>query len=333
MNRALVFTLGVLLLLASPLLGQEKAPPEPTAQLTNRSYCAANLGHGRLAAGSTYGVLFYDMGKTTGTVSAPQRLEPLAKKLLLPDSVNDLAHSDGLLAVANGPSGVKLVGRVGGEDEPVIVGTIDTPGAAMGVALSGHHLAVAMGVMGVGLYDVATPDSPHYLATYDTDGYARQVQFGAPASSELLSILVANGRGGVVEITVEPEAQARLVQSHQTRQPGDVRQVLVVPGGLAVSRGKEGFCLLPHASRKAPEHCYPNLDVVRGLALAGGRLLVGDGGEGLVVVPGVDDWAPGEQIRYKLSQGSINRVYVFDDTVVIAADYFGILVFPVDSLK
>lgn len=333
MSRNFILALTIASLFSAPLASQEKVAQDPTAQLTNRSYCAADLGDGWIAAGSTYGVLFYDLDRRSGTVLAPQRLEPASTRMLLADSVNDLAFADGLLVVANGPSGIKLVTNVSRGDKPHVVGTIDASGAAIGVAISGHYLAVAMGVMGVALYDISVHDAPLHLATYETEGYARQVRFTEPSSNELLILLIANGRGGIAELTVEPEAGGRLVRSSRTRQPGDVRQVLPVPGGIAVSRGKEGVCLLPHLSRKAPEHCLPNLDVVRGLALAGDRLLVGDGGAGLVVVPGIDGWEPGAPVMHTLSQGSINRLYVFDDTVVIAADYFGILVFPASTLE
>lgn len=331
MNLLRVVSLGLLCLVAGPAWGQDAKLEAPSAQLVNRSYCAADIGDERLAAGTTYGVLFYDFGKATATAAAPQRLEPEAPRLLLTDSVNDLAFGDGLLVVANGPSGVKLVRGTGSDEEPTVSATIDTPGAAMGVALSGRYAAVALGVMGIGLYDVGNPEAPVAVATFDTDGYARQVRFVEAPSSELLSMVVANGRGGVLQLTVET-AQGRLVRSDRTKQSGDVRQVLPVPGGLAVSRGKQGVCLVPHVSRKAPQHCFDNLDVVRGLALADDLLLVGDGGEGIFVVPGLDDWEPGATVRHRLPEGSINRVYVFDDTVVIAADYYGILVFPVDSL-
>jgi hypothetical protein len=332
MRRLGCFLLIVLSFLAAPAKGQEALIEDPSEQLINRSYCAADLGEGRLAAGSTYGVLFYEVGDVTGTAKAPQRLEPEESKLLLADSVNDLAYADALLVVANGPAGLKLVRGTGAHEQPTVVSSIETPGAAMGVALSGPHLAVAMGVMGVALYSLADHHSPELLGTFDTDGYARQVRFIESNSSTELSLIVANGRGGVAELTIDPLAKFRVVHSNRIEERGDVRQVLPVPGGVAISRGKAGICLLPDVSRKAPFHCVDNLDVVRGLALAGDLLLAGDGGEGLLVVPGVNAWQPGESRRHKLSQGSINRVYVFGDKVVIAADYFGILVFPVATL-
>jgi hypothetical protein len=327
-----IATTVLLLLLTTPAKGEDAAKEDPAAQLINRSYCAANLGDGRLAAGSTYGVLFYELGEITGTAAAPQRLEPEPSRLLLADSVNDLAYADGLLVVANGPSGLKLVRGTGPKEQPTIVSSLETPGAAMGVAISGPYLAVAMGVMGVALYDIADAKSPQALGIFDTDGYARQVRFRERDSSDELSIIVANGRNGVAQLTIDPTAKCRIVHSDRIEQQGDIRQVLLVPGGLAVSRGKAGVCLLPDIARKAPFHCMKNLDVVRGLALAGDLLLAGDGGEGLLVIPGVNDWEPGESRRYKPSKGSINRVYVFEENVVLAADYFGILVFPVATL-
>ncbi len=332
MSRFLLTAATILLLSGGQARGEENRKTDPSAPLVNRSYCAAELGDGRLAAGTTYGVLFYQIGDLTGTAEAPQRLEPESRKLLLPDSVNDLAFANGVLVVANGPSGVKLVRGVGPEEELTLVSTINTPGAAMSVAISGRYLVAAMGVMGVGLYDIDDPKSPRLLGVFETKGYARQARFVSVESDDVLALLIANGRGGLVRLTIDPLAENPVIQSERTEQSGDIRQVLPVPGGLAVSRGKQGVCLLPHVSRKAPEHCFDNLDVVRGLALAEDKLLAGDGGEGIMVVSGVDDWEPGQSIRYKLSQGSINRLYVFDDTVVCAADYFGILVFPTSSL-
>ena len=58
---------------------------------------------------------------------------------------------------------------------PTLVGTYDTPGFAIGVAISGSYAYVADGDWGLQIIDVSNPASPTLVGTYDTPGYASDV--------------------------------------------------------------------------------------------------------------------------------------------------------------
>jgi len=172
-SRFSVAALSLVLLLAVPV-SQAQEKSDPAEPLANRTYCISDVGDGILAAGTTYGVLFYKVPDknlfTKGDALSPPALK---FRIPLPDSVNDLLWHNELLFVANGPHGVKAYkkGSTAGRFE--LVSEIDTGGAAISLAALGDHLFVAQGTMGLAAYDISTPGTPQELVTLDTEGRRR----------------------------------------------------------------------------------------------------------------------------------------------------------------
>ncbi len=317
--------------LSFPVRGQQPPTPRPTDPLVNRTYCAADLGNGRIAAGATFGVLFYQLPGSGGTPGDPRRLTPEDTRLLLPDSVNDLALAGDQLLVANGPAGLKMVRGIAAEETPEVSFQLPLPGAAVGLAVAEPYVAVAMGVMGVALLDLSVPDAPTVIGTFDTDGYARQVRFSRASPDGTVTLVVANSRSGVATLTID-SGSGKLLSSDAMRVQGDVRQVVELPDGLVVSQGTKGVCFFPRAATPSPIHCYHSQDTVRGMAATRSHLLAGDGGAGLMVIAQLEKWGTAQPVTFRYENGSLNRVYHFGKTIVLAADYYGILVFPTARL-
>ncbi len=332
MSRMAVLLLPLLLLPTGALRAEEQHATDPTAPLKARTYCLAPLPDGRIAAGATYGVLFYGPPENEGTVHAPARPHGPSQGLALPDSVNDLLFHGRHLYVANGPRGIVVVDPGSAEVPPRSVGEVETAGAVMGLAAEGDVLAAALGVMGVALYDISDPASPRELGLFDTDGYARGVQILEDKAGTEVGLFVANGRGGIARLIVS-RADWLVTSAHKVALDGDVRQLLLTPSHWVVSRGTAGVCTLDRTLTRESLTCVAVKDVARGIATAPGRVLVADGGEGVLVLKG-----PGlkgeltEEGRHKWEAGSMNRIYRFGDTVYLAADYASALAFSLSSL-
>jgi hypothetical protein len=57
-------------------------------------------------------------------------------------------------------------------DDPIDLGSFDTPGEAYGVAVVGTRAYVADGVFGLRVIDVANPSLPVEIGSFDTPNYA-----------------------------------------------------------------------------------------------------------------------------------------------------------------
>ena len=60
----------------------------------------------------------------------------------------------------------------GSSDCPEVLGSVDTPGNARGVAVAGGYAYVADGLQGLRVIDVSTPSAPVEVGFVDTSGAA-----------------------------------------------------------------------------------------------------------------------------------------------------------------
>ena len=77
-------------------------------------------------------------------------------------------------AVAAFVAALVLAGSASGQCEPGILGSVDTPGEARGVAVSGTVAYVA-DVLSLQVIDVSDPGSPVILGSVETSGFASGV--------------------------------------------------------------------------------------------------------------------------------------------------------------
>ncbi len=89
-----------------------------------------------------------------------------------------------------------LAGSANGQCVPSILGSVDTPSAARGVAVSGTVAYVADGPSGLQVIDVSDPGSPVLLGSVGTPNYA----FGVAVSADVA--YVADGFSGLQVIDV-----------------------------------------------------------------------------------------------------------------------------------
>ena len=76
-----------------PVRGEEAPAADPAAELQVRSYAIAPISDSVVAAGTTYGVVFYNTGKPRKGTREPVSVGQPIFAIPLPDSVNDLLYS------------------------------------------------------------------------------------------------------------------------------------------------------------------------------------------------------------------------------------------------
>jgi len=254
-----------ILLLASSVAADDADRAE---ELTRRTYCVHAVSDGLLATGTSYGLVLYRLNER----GFPTR----AGALKLPDAVTALASKDGLVLAGNGPRGLVVV-DVSDPDAPQQVGRLETPGAVLRLLGVGDVLYAAMGVMGVGQLDVTAPGKPAFVKRIDLDGVTRdlcRVRGGLVAAAKKLTLVQRPGtESPVMKRTGIPEPHAvacrgEILVAHEGtlhevdetgfravgRSPtvlGDrIRDLEIIPGGVAVAAGSDGLVLMKQG---APE--------------------------------------------------------------------------------
>ena len=82
-----------------------------------------------------------------------------------------VAASAGRAYVAEGAAGL-LVIDMSAPEAAAVVGSVDTPGYAGGIAVSGDHAYVGDGEAGLQVVDISVPDAPAIVGSVDTPGPA-----------------------------------------------------------------------------------------------------------------------------------------------------------------
>jgi len=353
LRKSLILALAAALLPTGALAGEEPKK-DPAAELLNRTYNLALIGQDLVAGGTTYGVaLFKRSALAEPKKGQPPRLEAPFAAAALPDSVNSVLAADGRLYAANGPRGVKIF-ETGGEGTLRLAGEVATPGAALRMALSGNHLFVAMGVSGLGIYDVSELNDIRTLAVHDTGGYARDVMVAQKtgdggtqndgdggtqtdgdggtqnAGDGGTTIYVANGKGGIVAIGLKQDLS--LASTARLELAGDVRRIVPFRDGLLFSLGTKGVCFVAPGLDKARLACTANGDVARDLLVVADTVYVADGGAGLTIMDWTDPAAPRTVRSLAPESGSLNGLLLIGSTIYAAADYYGVYLYEMSDL-
>ena len=91
----------------------------------------------------------------------------------------DAAVSDTLACIADDSGGLQVVDiRV--PESPEIVGSVETPSRAYGVAIAGTHAFVTSGSNGLYVIDISVPEYPEIVGSVTTPGWATEVVVSSP---------------------------------------------------------------------------------------------------------------------------------------------------------
>ncbi|MBK9302846.1 MAG: T9SS type A sorting domain-containing protein, partial [bacterium] len=215
--------------------------------------------------------------------------------------------------VADSYSGLQVI-DITNPASPQIVGSVNTPGSARGVAISGTYAYVAGDYAGLQVIDITNPASPQIVGGVDTPGnavgvtisgtyaYVADYEFGLqvidianPASPQIVGSVdtpnyangvaimgacayVANYSSGLQVIDITDPASPQIVGSVNT--PGFARGVAISGPYAYVADGESGFQVIDITNPASPQ-------IVGGAGTPGNAVGVTISGTNAYVVDGI----------------------------------------------
>lgn len=168
------------------------ARPESIKVLGELEYIQPGFGYGIAVADS---LAYIAAGPQFVIINVAQPAYPnLTFQFRYPHDCKSVVLRDSWAFLAVGQLGVAVWKT--DTTPPIQVGSFDTPGSALAVAISGSHLYVADGVRGLLVADVSDPRSPQAVATLPLAGYAR----GVSVADTLVYVSCEAGGLAVVDV-------------------------------------------------------------------------------------------------------------------------------------
>ncbi len=212
----------------------------------------------------------------------------LAQSQPLPQVVEDVyADVQDRAFIAAGLAGLHIVQYQDGDSETVPLGSVDTPGVALGVTVANGFAYVADFVAGVQVIDVHDPTAPALVGSLDTPGTPVDVTVSNGR------LYVADGVGLSIASLADP-SQPVLLGSVQTP---DFAQGVAVIGTLAyVADGASGLQVVDATDPTAPS-IVGSVDtpgIAHDLTAFSNRVQLADGPGGLRIIDISDPTNPQE---------------------------------------
>ena len=178
--------------------------------------------------------------------------------------------------VANHDAGLQVI-DISNPALPSPVATVDTSGAAYGVAVAGPYAYVADGDAGLRVIDISNPAAPSLVATVDTSGFARGVAVAGHYA------YVADGVAGLQVIDISDPAVPTLVA---TLGISGYAFVVAVAGPYAYVAAGNGLRVIDISDPAAPTlvRTVNGSGIAFGVAVAGDHAYIADYLAGLQVI-------------------------------------------------
>jgi|GEM_PF-2394874 len=159
-----------------------------------------------------------------------------------------------------------------------IIASVDTPGSASDIAVSGTNIYVADGESGLLIISVSNPTNPQIIASVDTPGSA----FGIAVSGT--NIYVADGESGLQIISVSNPTNPQIIAWVDT--PGQASDVSVSDTTVYVADGERGLQIISVSDPTNPK-IIASVDTpgsASGIAVSGTTAYVADQNSGLQII-------------------------------------------------
>jgi hypothetical protein len=302
-------------LLAAPVLAQEGARIGPLLEpLIQRTFHVTARDDVGLAVVSA-GLAILDLTNPGDPV--------VVSAVALPQSGTFVLLHQALAFVAQGPAGVYAV-DAGEPSAPSIVAHFDTPGSAMRLDASGDLLAVAVGSMGVSLFDVHDTRNPRSLSPAPwAHGYCRAVKFRGPR------LYACAGRSGVV--VMKPDSAGKWCAVGTCATAGDARDIVFMDFAAIVADGKWGLSVLDVSEPERPVlvGTTPVADFAHGVTALGDLVYVADGISGVGVHRLIGSNALELAGHVETARGYANSVTVHGHFLLVANDAKGVFILDI----
>jgi len=210
------------------------------------------------------------------------------------------------LYLAEGKAGFRVIDNTN-PLVPVEIGHLDTPGNAVGLAVSGNLVYLADGEAGLRIINIENPLVPAEIGAFDTPGEARAVSLllrpvtsagAAQAQTGEMQFqtyaLVADGSRGLRVLNVTNPRAPREVSSYET--PQFVQDVVILGNYAFVAAREGGLLLLDLTDPRAPKQVggYNTPGKALSLVLKNNLAYIADFERGLRVVDITDLSQPRE---------------------------------------
>jgi hypothetical protein len=169
---------------------------------------------------------------------------------------------------------------------PVLAGTLDTPGFALDMYVSGRYAYVADFASGFRIIDITIPTAPVLVGSYDTPGLGYSVQvIGRYA-------YVADGGTGLLILDISNPTAPTLVGSYNTG--GDAGGLYISGKYAYIADGYAGLTIVDISNPAAPSlvGSYDTPDYAYNVWVSGGYAYVGDNTSGLQIINVANPAAP-----------------------------------------
>ena len=244
-------------------------------------------------------------------------------------SVNAVVFMTVLLTVCSSSSNTTIAAApVASAANIELVGTYNTPGRALGVAVAGNYAYVADGETGLRVINVSNPAAPAQIGFYDTTGMANDVAVVGNY------VYVADGLSGLRVVNVSNPASPTEVGSYVI--PGGSEayaQGIAVVGNYAYVAGSStgGLRIVNIANPTAPSLVgfYDSPGMALDVAVAGNYAYVADGSAGLRVINISNPAAPSAVGSY--TSAWAQRVAVVGNYAYVVAQDHGLRVLNVSN--
>jgi hypothetical protein len=204
---------------------------------------------------------------------------------------------------------------------PQILGGVDTPGSAYGVAISGTHAYVADGGFGLQVIDVTDPADPQIVGSVNTPGNAYGVAISGTHA------YIADYGSGLQVIDIGDAANPQIVGSVDT--PGYAYGVVISGTQAYVADREAGLQVIDITNPGNPQitGSADTPDWANGLVMSSNHAIVADRTSGLQVIdithPGSPQIVGGVDTPAEAWAAAVSGPHIY-----VADSYSGLRVFP-----
>jgi tetratricopeptide (TPR) repeat protein len=223
-----------------------------------------------------------------------------------------------------GPDGLRVVDVWGYPKNLRETDTIDLPGQARDVKLSGHYAYVAAGDQGLRVVDVSDPTALVEVGFCDTPGLASGLDLAMGHA------FIADGSAGLRVVNVKDPARPAEVSFFPT--PGMAFDVAVARHHAYVADGSAGLRVISVRDPATPVEvdALDTPGLATGVAVAGSYVYIADGAKGVRIVRAQDPGALTEVSAID-TPGQATRVAVAGSSLFVADGNGGLRVLRVED--
>lgn len=230
---------------------------------------------------------------------------PILETITFEDQVLDVIVQAGFAYLANGASGLRII-DLRDPRIPNLLGWLDTPGNANGLALYANYILLADGGAGLRIIDISNPLAPQETGVFETSGDAQAV-----------ALLLQQAD---LQPQATPDAGSSMPLPENTQEPQAVQTPAAQPFAL-VADGSGGLVVVDISRPNQPSQTarYESLDSIQDISVQGSLVAAAARDQGVSLLD-LSNPAKPVQIALGNTPGDA-RAVTLQGTLVYTADF------------